>query len=282
MERLWEKALGGAGVERLTKIISLFAMFFLIRTSPVFAGDFTIVTPYWGVEDNTLINEEYGLELEDTEPMMGLYIQSIDTEKYQWNLFFYGTNDINDSDLRGFNFAYDRYFGAHDNVKNLIGVGMNYSKIDMAGEDVPTRMGNLDSFDMDITNTSYYLRVGRSYDFGRDKLRYSVLPWIGGQWDRSESSGTVDFPGPRFADFQIGEDSLSWIAGVNLKATVFHFIQVEAKHSITHREDDLFNRSSIMVNFLLSRNVGFSCRFNHQETSMGEDIYSMIGISVMF
>lgn len=275
----------GIGLKHVYHIyLSLISIVFglLFWGKPGLAADFTIVTPYWGIEENTLINEDYGLELEDTEPMKGLYIQSIDTKKYQWNLFCYRTNDINYSDLWGFNFTYDRYFGVHDNVKNLIGVGINYSKIDMAGEDVPASRGNLDSFNMDLTNTSYYLRVGRSYDFGRDKLRYSILPWVGGQWDRSEGSGTADFPGPRLAGFQIGEDSESWIAGVNFKATIFHFIQVEAKHSVTYHEDDLFNRSSFMVNFLLSKNVGLSYRYNHQEMPMGEDNYSMIGLTVFF
>lgn len=196
-------------------------------TAPVLAADLKIGTLYWGTEENTYRNEAYGVEMNDSQPTNGLYLQSINPEKYQWNLFVYRTQDINASDLLGANFIYDHYFGVDDHAKNVIGVGANYLQMDLDGTGILTSLGALDAFKLDQDITSLYVRIGRSYNYGENQLRFTVMPWAGGQWDQSRGKGLVDFPGPGSVRFEIDEDGYSWIGGVNLKADYHHFLQVE-------------------------------------------------------
>lgn len=82
-------------------------MFLFLFAVPAFGSDFTIVTPYLGTENNTYIDNQYGIELNDSQLIKGLYVQRINPEKYQWNAFLYQTPDINYSNLWGINFIYD-------------------------------------------------------------------------------------------------------------------------------------------------------------------------------
>lgn len=152
----------------------------------------------------------------------------------------------------------------------------------MAGEGVPTNRGALDALNMNLTVFSPYLRVGRYFDFGQEKLHYTLLPWIGGQMDISRGSGLVDFPGPRSATFKINDDQFSGIAGVNLKVDFSHFLQLELKHSITCNSDQFYNKNTAMLNLFMTRNVGLSYRYNYSETTMGKDSYNMLGLAVVF
>lgn len=255
---------------------------FLLAVNPVSAENLTIVTPYCGTEYNTYAHDQYGLVMKDSAPIQGLYIQSIDSAHYQWNLFLYQSSDINQSDLQGFNFIYDRYFGSDESGKNVLGIGMNYLKMEMEAEDLLTSAGPLEGINMDLSVTSLYLRFGRYFNFGQDPVRCSILPWIGGELDRSRGSGLVDFPGPGSMGFPMNDDQFSWIAGVNFKASFSYFLQVEAKHSLTYHGSDFFDRSSAMVNLFFTRNLGLSYRYNVQETSTGKDRYIMGGMAFLF
>lgn len=258
----------------ITMVLFLFA-------APAFGADLTIITPYLGTENNTYIDDQYGIELNDSQATKGLFVQSINPEKYQWNVFLYQTPAINYSHLWGVNFIYDWYFGK--NAKDVFGVGANYFEMAMLGEGVPTNMGTLDALDMNLTIFSPYIRVGKYFDFGQEgKLRYTLLPWFGGQMDISRGSGLVDFPGPGSAPFQINDDQFSWIAGVNLKADFYHFLQLEFKRSVAYHTDQFFNKSSAMVNLFITRNIGLSYRYNYNETTMGNDSYNIFGVAIVF
>lgn len=267
----------------LKKQFYLIAFCLLLNTGPVSAADYKIVTPYWGVEENIYLNEKYGLEMKDSQTTKGLYLQSVNPEKYQWNVFIYRTEDINYSDLDGVNLIYDRYFGADAKVKNLIGLGVNYFRLDLAGENIPVNTGiRLDAFNLDQEITSLYLRIGRSYKYNQGQTSYSVLPWIGRQLDQSRGTGLVDLPGPKAIVIKIDEDQYSWIAGVNLKANWRHFLQLETKHSITYTDTDYLNKSSAMVNLFLTKNLGLSYRYNYHQTTVGKDSYHLLGLAVLF
>ncbi|MGE5607586.1 MAG: hypothetical protein ACM3YE_18075 [Bacteroidota bacterium] len=254
------------------KHLYLMVLCFLLNTQPVLAADFAIITPYCGVEDNTYSNKEYGLEMTDSQPTKGLYFQSIDTEKFQWNLFVYRTEDINYSNLAGVNFMFDRYFGAGAKIKNLIGLGTNYLWMDPAEETIPA------NFQLEQEIFSLYLRIGRKYDYNPGGVNCSFLPWIGGQLDQTR--GTVDPPGPNA--FKTDDDQCSWIAGINLKADFHNFLQLEAKHSIAHNKHDTLNKSSAMANLFFTKNLGLSYRYNYQQTTAGKDSYQLLGLAMLF
>jgi hypothetical protein len=269
-------------VSNLKLSLTLVILGVLVIAKPVLGESFTIVTPYYGIEDNTMEYGKYGVELEDSAPMKGLYLQNVNPDKFQWNLFLYRTEHINYSDLWGFNFIYDYYFGTHDNIKNVIGLGMNYLDNNLMGEDVPTKFGKLPAMQMDFSVTSYYLRIGRYYDFGNDQLHCSVLPWAGWEWDRTDGEGFVAIS-PRYSvKFPMDDEQSTLLVGLNFKMTFHHFLQAELKHSVVCDHDDYLNRSSAMVNLFFTKNIGLSYRYNRQELAMGTDEHSMLGIAVVF
>lgn len=246
--------------------------------TPVLAEKINIITPYFGTEENTYINEQYSLHMKDSQDTHGLYIQSIDPDQYQWNLFIYKTDDINHSNLLGANFIYDHYFGVNEQTKNALGFGLNYFQMDLAGKNI----GGLAGFDLSLDISSIYARIGRYYLFDRGNFHSTMMPWIGGQLDQSRGDGRVDFPGPGAADFKIDDNQFSWIGGVNFKTTFNHFLQLDAKHSISYFDDNYFNKSSAMVNFFLTQKWGLSYRYNYLETSVGKDCYHIFGVAVVF
>lgn len=261
--------------------VIMVALYLGIISAPVLAEDLKIVALYQGTEENTYLNQAYGIKLKDSQPTNGVYLQSIDPEKYQWNLFIYRTEDINFSNLLGANFIYDRYFGVGDHAKNVIGVGANYLQMHLDGTGISTVMGTLNAFKLDQDIFSLYVRFGRLYSYGENQLHFTMMPWAGGQADQSRGTGLVAF-GPALASFKVDEDSYFWIGGVNLRADYHHFLQAELKHSITYHDDTRYNKSSAMVNFLFTRNWGLSYRYNHLETAFGEDNYNIFGIAATF
>ncbi len=266
----------------LKKQFYLIAVCLLLTAAPVLGSDFKVITPYWGVVENAFVNDKFDLELKDSQPTKGLYFQTVDPDKYQLNLFIYRTEDINYSDLAGVNFIYDRYFRAEAKVKNLIGLGVNYLRIDLSGKSIPAKTGSLDTFNLDQKISSLYLRIGRNYSYNQGQTSYSVLPWIGGQLDQSRGTGLVDPPGPNSIPIIINTDQFSWIAGVNLKANWRHFLQLETKHSIAYFNSDHLNKNSAMVNLSLTKNLGLSYRYNYHQTTLGKDSYHLFGLAVLF
>lgn len=262
----------------LIKFLILAATFtFSSVTTPVLADELKIITPYLGTEENTYINETYGLELTDSQTMKGLYFQSIDSEKSQWNIFIYQTSNINSSDLAGVNFIYDHYFGTAPETKNTIGIGFNYLQMNMQAKNV----ANLEALAIDLDISNFYLRIGRYYFLERNTINYSFLPWFGGQLNQTRGDGRVDFPGPRAADITIDDDQFFWITGINVKSTIHHFLQLEAKYSVTWDHDDHYQKYSAMANLFVTRNFGFSYRFNDHETPVGKDRYHIFGIAAV-
>lgn len=246
------------------------------------SGGVTILTPYLGVEKNVYRNEQYGLDLRDSATMKGLYLQSVSPGRRQWNLFLYRTEDINYSDLQGAHFIYDHYFGETEAGRNVVGIGANYLRLEGSGRQVPTAGGVLDGFSIKLDTLSVYTRAGRNYDLDRGPARWSLMPWAGFQLDRSRGSGLADFPGPASASFRVDSDRGYLITGLNLKAVFHHFLHLELKHNLTLDADDLFHKTSAMINLFFTRNLGVSWRFNRQETTAGRDRYHLFGAAFVF
>ncbi len=258
-------------------ILGLILCLWFIGTS-AFAESVTIVTPYFGTEENTYIDESYGLKLKDSQNTKGLFIQSINPDEYQWNAFFYNTNNINDSDLLGLNFIYDRYFGKTQKVQNVVGIGANYLKMKLDSVNVP----GLSEFQMDQDILSLYLRIGRYYKFDQGRFNFTVMPWMGGEWDHSEGTVLTDYPGPGSATSEIEDNQYSCIAGMNFKMNFRPFLQIEAKPGITYLDGECYWKKSAMVNVFLTKNIGLSYRYDYHENSSGKDTLSIFGVAVVF
>lgn len=265
---------------KINKSISVFVFLILIAGSITVAAeaeDIRIVVPYLGYVNNVYENADYGLDLDDSKLMKGLYFQWINPDRYQWNTFLYQSSDINYSTLWGGHFIFDLYLGVQERGKYVIGSGIEYIRLDMdAGNNIGPYI------DLQLLNNIIvpYLRAGRYFLFGSDTLSVSILPWAGIQpeWVRGEFSSTPGPPTP----IEIEEYDLYGIAGINASVSIFHFITVDAKYRGTFNADEYFSTVDSMVNVFFTRHWGLSYRFKYSETSSGSTSYHIGGIAFVF
>ena len=128
-----------------------------------------------------------------------------------------------------------------------------------------------------------YLRGGRYFYLDLAPVRLSVLPWVGIQPEfvRGELSFDLPFP-PIEVEEEIKDDELLVIAGLNVKATILHFIELEAKYRAAFNADEYLNTVSAMVNVFFTPNVGISYRMKYFETTAGTNLYHLGGIALVF
>jgi len=137
-----------------------------------------VVTLYGGTLSNEISRVMPGmnLDLKDSNFFSGLYIQSVKPELYQWNAFIYGSKDINNSDMFGSHFIADIYpCGSTDKSKFVLGAGFEFI-------DLKTQMDDyegLTNFELKQKIYAPYLRSGNYFYFGKDKLKLSLMPWVG-------------------------------------------------------------------------------------------------------
>jgi hypothetical protein len=237
---------------------------------PTSAGDIRILTPYFGYISNVYDNEEQDLELVDGGPLGGLFFQWINPDLYQWNIFLYHAPDVNYSVLWGGHLIFDYYFGVQDAGKWVVGGGLEVIRLDMdAGDEIE----GADNFT--LLNNIYvpFARIGRYFYFSYDPVHVSILPWVGFQ---------PEFVRGDFAFEKIASDEVFAVAGLNMKATIFRFVEVEAKYKITFNPEQNLSAVSGLLNVFVNRNIGISYRMRYFETTVGSNLYHIGGIAVMF
>lgn len=244
------------------------------------AEDIRIVAPYLGYLRNVYENATYNLDLDDSSLMEGLYFQWINPNRYQWNTFLYHSSDINYSTLWGGHFIFDLYLGVRERGKFVIGTGVEYIRLDMdAGNEI------VPLTDFQLTNNIIvpYLRAGRYFLFGGDRVSVSLLPWAGIQQEWVKGDITFIPPGPPIpVEADIDEEDFFGIAGINTSVSIFHFITVDAKYRGTFNADDYFSSVDSMLNVFFTRHWGLSYRFKYSETSSGSTAYHIGGIAYVF
>jgi hypothetical protein len=138
------------------------------------AETMNILVPYIGAIEN--VYEDSSLDLQDTGLMAGLYFQSIDPDRYQWNAFVYHSPDVNYSKLWGGHFIFDAYFGNNLRGKYLLGAGIEIISLDM---DAADEIFPLQDFTLTNTITVPYVRAGKYFQFRQGPVGVSILPWAG-------------------------------------------------------------------------------------------------------
>jgi len=264
--------------------VSLFGSFAQAET-------ITLAAPYVGWVTNTYENADYKLNLEDSGFLAGMYLQSINTSLYQWNAFAYYSPDVNYSTLWGGHFIVDFYPIGDFLGKYLVGAGVEVIRIDMdAGNNIKVPAGptstTLEGFTLTNTILIPYARVGKYFVFGMGPLQISILPWVGATYE--SVTGNVKFsalfgPPPQKTIDETFDDS-AWYAtaGINLKLTLFRFIDVEGKYQATFDGDVYHPSYSVIANVFFSRNWGLSYRYKYMETSGGSDAYNLFGVAYVF
>ena len=259
----------------------------LLLSVSLYAGTMHIVTPYLGSLDNNLEVTSNGqtLKLDDSALMEGVYYLCINPAKFQWNVFIYGSQDINSSHLFGTHLIYDRYFQHSESGRYAIGVGLDFLQIKTDADELQ----GLQDFKMTNNIMAPYIRAGRYFNFTQGINRYSVFLW--GGFERDVIRGDVDFtisnpmmPFPVSVSSEIDSDYHYALAGLALKGTFFHFLEIKVKY---HRkfsldDKDSFHVFSAMTNVYMSRKWGVSYRFKHMEETFGDNVYHIGGVFYVF
>ena len=249
-------------------------------TLPALADEMRIVAPYAGSLTNTTDVPNAG-EITDSGLLTGLFFQWIDTERYQWNLFAYWAPDVNYSSTLGGHFIYDRFFGPGWHGGFVAGLGLEALRVDL---DAGSALGT-DDLDMETTVFVPFLRAGKYFKASLGSAAFSLLPWIGiqPQWVWGELVVDLPIPGPGpIITTSLDDFTLFGIAGINLKLTLFHFIDLEGKYQATFDDSEYFNSFNAMANLYFSRNWGLSYRFKHMESSQGTNAYHYLGLAFIF
>lgn len=257
-------------------------------SSALTAKDIRIVTPYFGVIENKLMYRHQTInrtmEMEDSAPVGGLYVQWIDPGRYQWNVFIYGSQDINKSDILGSHFILDVYPFEWAGGKTVFGAGLDCIRIDTDGNVSPV----LSNFKMVNRIYAPYIRAGQYVYLGDSMHKLSLLPWAGVEMEyvRGDMSYLLNLPGipPIPDEAEIDEEDRYTLLGLNAKFTLYHFIELSAKYyyKISMNESENLHTFSAMCNLYLSRRIGLSYRFKSIEVSVSKNTYHIGGVAWLF
>jgi len=95
----------------------------------------------------------------------------------------------------------------------------------------------------------------------------------------------VSVPFPPFAmevSDSFDDYDLYGIAGVNLKLTLFRFVDLEAKYQGTFNGSDYYSTVNGTAYVYLNRSWGLSYRFKYMEASQGAESYHIFGVAYVF
>jgi len=282
------------------RLFSIVCAGVFLRTAfpvPSAAEDIRIVAPHLGAITNKVEFGDYSINLEETVLLKGLYLQWIDTERYQWNLFAYQASDVNYSDVWGTHFIFDYYFGPDWGGKFLAGAGVELIGVDLdAGDHIVATMNGqsaaLKNFTMKNTVTIPYLRLGKYFLLGEGPLRFSILTWAGiqPQW----VAGDLEFERPsgynpvthQFTyaaeDISLDDYEFFGIAGINFKILLARYADVEAKYQASFNSGEYLSTVTVIANAYFSRHWGLSYRFKYMDHSSGSDTYHLVGLAFIF
>ncbi len=251
------------------------------------AEDMRIVVPYVGTYSETREVEDVG-ELDETGLFTGLYFQWINPESYQWNAFVYYVPDVNYASTLGGHFIFDKYFGRSPSGKFLVGGGIEALTVSMdAGSELGNPPVTIDDFTMSMTLLIPYVRFGKYFTAKAGPADFSALPWVGAQpqWVRGdlETEGSMSFPPFAFSEkVSLDDSALYAIAGLNLKVTLYRFIDLEAKYQAAFDVEDYFNAWSGLANVYLNRSWGLSYRLKFMESGQSDSFQHYVGAAYVF
>jgi len=247
------------------------------------AEDIRVVVPYLGAATNVYQNTIEGLAIDwdDTKLMEGLFFQWVNPDLFQANAFVYHSADINYSQLWGGHLIADFYVWSNPLGKAAVGAGIEVISLGTHAGDV---LPPVSDFNMPLTVFVPYARAGHYFYLGsRDRVLLSIFPWAGAEYDITRGHVSLVPPGPPpFVDQDIAEETLYGIAGLSVSATLFHFIELQAKYKATFNADDLLHTVDGMANVFFTRHWGLSYRFKYMQTTDGSTSYHIGGIAYVF
>lgn len=260
---------------------SLLILFICLNSVTLSAMNMHMIAPYLGSLTNTLTASES--KLEDNGLMKGIYLMWVNPEKFQTNLFFYGANEVNSSDIVGNHFIFDYYLKHSAKGRYVLGAGLDWIQIKTDA----SSLAGVNDYHMKLNVYAPYVRAGRYFNFKQKHHRYSVLVWSGFERDliKGDNSFKVIIPPmeptmPQIIlpiENEFDETYDYALAGIALKTTFFHFLEFKAKFHRKFSLDDneSSNVISVMSHVFLNRKWGLSYRFKTMKATYGEDQYSL-------
>ena len=254
--------------------------------------DIRIIAPYAGLVRSVVDAGagDHDLELKDTDLMLGLYTQWIRPGAFQANVFAYHAPDVNYTALWGLHSNLDFYFNAGP-VQNLVlGGGLELISLDIdAGDNIEVTSNGttaaLQAFELTNLISVPFLRAGKQWQVGSGPLEAVIFPWAGAELLMQR--GEVSFlrpDGPPGTFVAVEEDIDSTdpkaLSGLNLRLSLFRFLQLDGKYSLAFDTSDLHQRASLMANLFFTRNLGVSYRWSYTETGAGSTLYNIFGVVV--
>jgi hypothetical protein len=251
----------------------------LLAAGPASAATLRIIAPYTGSITNKYANSAYNLDLRDTAEMHGVYAQWMNTEKFQANAFVYRAPRVNYSEVTGLHLNLDFYFRPTKAGKWVLGGGYEGLNIDMsAGRNIPP----LNAFDLDNDVMFYFARAGRYFYRKAGPADLSLLPYVGYAHERVEGDIFMDPPGPGTVRVKIDSKDDHPLAGVNLNATLWHFIDLQGKWMGRFKDGERLDEYSVLANFYLNRHWALSYRFKYMEYGSSSNGYHLGGVAYCF
>jgi hypothetical protein len=244
----------------------------------LYAEDIRVVVPYVGAVTSVYEDDANGLDVDGTGLMTGLYLQWINPQLFQANAFVYYAPDVIDAPVIGGHLVADYYVWSDPLGKLALGAG-----VEVLQPGVSTEAPGPTLIDVTPTITAPYVRAGHYFYFGTaSNVLLSVFPWAGVEYDITRGDIKIDPPGPGSIEDTIEDETLFGIAGLNVSATIMHFIDLQAKYRLTFNEDDLLSTFDAMANVYFNRHWGVSYRFKYMQSTSGSTSYHIGGIAYVF
>lgn len=258
-------------------------------TSPAFSeSDYAkrirIATVNAGIYANEYADRASGVELDDSAPFYGAYLQWVEVGKFQANLFGYVAPDVNYSRVSGIHCNADVYF-LKDDLGSLA-AGIDFERIDVsmdAGNAIP----GLESFEMDNAVTFALFRGG--YRIARElspTLSATLFPYVGVTLERVDGEVAVNPMGPPNLTPETTvdiSDSLTYFSwGANLTVRAFHALELTGKYLMRMRDGDALSTMTAQANVYLTRHLAATYQYKYMEMEDGSDQYNLLGIGFVF
>lgn len=274
----------------MKKGLFIFLVLTGVQDVPVFAKDIRILCPYAGSLINTVSTTHggYTISLTDRALLEGLFFQRVRPGLFQVNAFLYHSSNINYSTVWGGHVMGDVYFLPSRWGACVAGAGSEFISIIMEADSNPmplTTGGHTGFSDFEMNNTVYtpFVRAGYRCTLTKGAAKIALFPWLGAEYQGVRGRIQIDFPAfqyPRHATL-VADDWFA-MAGIGANATIFHFLDLEAKYHDTFDTKIHYPTVSAMANIFLSRRVGVSYRFKYMEMSMGSNTYHMAGVALIY
>lgn len=227
--------------------------------------------------------------IKDTGFMTGLYLQWLQPDFYQANIFLYGAPDVNYSRVLGLHTNADGYF-LNGSWGSLVG-GVDF-------EDINIRMragSHLSSYgysNMTLDNNVLFMmaRAGARFRIQPlDVLSCTIFPYAGITRETVNGKTTYDLSDQHVPaayrhgnqSFSDNENYFSW--GTNVTFRAFHFVELTAKYLGRAKKGNYMNSVTGQAQVYLNRSFGFTWQTKYMDIDKkAYDLYNLFGISMIF